>query len=343
MQVKGKGICMHKSAMLRMKWFVDNYIPTNQHVRVLDVGSCDVNGSYRALFHGMDIDYVGLDMAYGKNVNYVPQDPYRWNELEDASFDYVISGNAFEHIEYPWLTIREIYRVLKTGGFTCILAPNSSYEHRYPLDCYRYFSDGFRALARWGGFEVVDVTVSGVPVEDSTVNDYIATHNDVMMILAKGIEEEKIASFPRLKYEKRYRHASEWERRYNFMLRWCSEKNKKDVLQSYMNRESIKKLYIYGYRGIGKIVYEEMKSIEAIEVHLVDQQVEKIVEPKVIKTGMQIDESQDSFMLCAVLDIGMLEKLNQFYPGIRKKYIDNIFTTPECPSGTAELGINKGI
>lgn len=332
---------MHKSAMLRMQWFVDNYIPTDSHVRVLDVGSYDVNGCYRTLFQGMDVDYVGLDMTYGKNVNYVPQDPYRWNELGDASFDFVISGNAFEHIEYPWLTIREIYRVLKTGGLTCILAPNSSYEHRYPVDCYRYFSDGFRALARWGGFEVVDVTVSGIPVEDSAANEYIAIHNDVMMILAKGIEAEKLVSFPRLKYEKRYRHACEWEWRYNFMFRWCNEKNRKDVLQSYLERECIKKLYIYGYKGIGKIVYEEIKGIREIEIYLVDQQAEKIFEAKVIKAGVQIDEGQDSFMLCAVLDMGMLEKLNQLYPHIRKKYIDDVFKTPECPIDTAEFGTNN--
>lgn len=129
-------MCMHRSAMLRMQWFVNNYI------------------------------------------------------LEDGSFDYVISENAFEHIEYPWLTICEIYRKLKDGGFVCILAPNSIHEHRYPIDCYRYFSDGFRALAKWGGFDVVDVTVSGVPDENASVEWYAAGHNDTMMILAKGIEKE---------------------------------------------------------------------------------------------------------------------------------------------------------
>lgn len=69
---------MHKSAILRMQWFVENYIPMDRHIRVLDVGSCDVNGSYRMLFHGMDVDYIGLDMANGLNVNYVPYDPYQW-------------------------------------------------------------------------------------------------------------------------------------------------------------------------------------------------------------------------------------------------------------------------
>ncbi|MEM1725222.1 MAG: methyltransferase domain-containing protein, partial [Thermoplasmata archaeon] len=42
----------------------------------------------------------------------VVKDPYNWIEIEDSSVDVVISGQAFEHIEYPWLTIKEIYRVL---------------------------------------------------------------------------------------------------------------------------------------------------------------------------------------------------------------------------------------
>ncbi len=318
---------MHKSAMLRMQWFVNNYISADRLIRVLDVGSCDVNGSYRTLFHGMNVDYIGLDMSAGLNVDYVPQDPYQWDELEDESFDFVISGNAFEHIEYPWLTICEIYKKLKNGGVACILAPNSLYEHRYPLDCYRYFSDGFRALAKWGGFEVVDVTVSGVPDENVSSDWYAAGHNDTMMILAKGISAEKIASLPKFKCEKRYRHAYEWEWRYHFMIRWYKEQNKRELLQSYIERRHIKKLYLYGYSEIGKIVYEELKKIKVVEIHLIDQLPEKILGIKAIRTGQQIDEGVDSYMLCTLYDIVILDRLNQIYPNIRKEYVGDIFAT----------------
>ncbi len=316
---------MHKSAMLRMQWFVNNYVQNSKHVRVLDIGSYDVNGNFRELFNEIDAEYVGLDVEVGPNVDYVPKNPYKWDELKDESFDFVISANAFEHIEYPWLTICEIYKKLKKDGFACILAPNSSYEHRYPVDCYRYFSDGFRALARWGGFEVVDVTVSGVPNENVSVDEYVAVHNDVMMILAKEIKKEKLVSLPKFRCEKRYHHAYEWEWRYNFMLRWCNEKDKKYLLHSYIEREHIKKLYLYGYSGIGKIVYEELNNIRGIEICLIDRQAEKISEIRAIKAGMKIDEKIDSYMLCAVLEIGILDRLNLLYPSIRKSYVDDIF------------------
>lgn len=318
---------MHKSAMLRMQWFINNYISDDKQVRVLDVGSYDVNGNYRMLFSGMDVEYIGLDVAAGPNVDYVPKNSYKWDELEDESFDFVISANAFEHIEYPWLTICEIYKKLKKGGFACILAPNSIHEHRYPVDCYRYFSDGFRALAKWGGFDVIDVTVSGVPDENVSAEWYAAGHNDTMMILAKEIEKEQLVLFPKFKSEIRYRHAYEWEWRYHFMVRWYNEQNKKNLLQSFLEKKCIKRLYIYGYSEIGKIVYEELKNIEGIQLFVIDQRAENISEVKAIKTGEQIDEGAGSYMLCSLLDMGVLDRLNQIYPNIRKENIGGIFAT----------------
>ncbi len=316
---------MHKSAMLRMQWFVENYIPANKHIRVLDVGSYDVNGSYRSLFLERDVDYVGLDMVEGLNVDFVPRDPYKWDELEDKSFDFVISGNAFEHIEYPWLTICEIHKKLKNGGFACIIAPNSIPEHRYPTDCYRYYSDGFKALAKWGGFNIVDVTVSGVPDNDISAEWYVSGHNDVMMVLTKGIDVEKIASLPRFKCEKRYRHAYEWEWRYHFMVNWYNVRDKGKLFREYFEKEHITKLYIYGCTEIGEIVYKEIKDIEGKKIYMIDQQGKEICGTKSIITGAQIDEGAEAYLLCALLDIGMLDKLNLIYPQIRKKYIGDIF------------------
>ncbi len=68
---------MHKSSILRMQWFVDNYASkiTKDKVRVLDVGSYDVNGSYRHLFDKSKYHYTGLDMEEGPNVDIVLNNP----------------------------------------------------------------------------------------------------------------------------------------------------------------------------------------------------------------------------------------------------------------------------
>lgn len=190
---------MHTSAMLRMKWFVDNYIPKDKEIRILDVGSYNVNGSYKELFRNTKAKYIGLDMSSGPNVDYVPEDPYCWDYLQDESFDFIISGNAFEHIEFPWLTIKEIYKKLKKKGFACILAPFSLGEHKYPKDCYRYYSDGFIALAKWGGFKVVEATVGGVPqgTKDPQWLSPTLNYDDTMMVIMKTDDDNDLKGLPR--------------------------------------------------------------------------------------------------------------------------------------------------
>jgi len=126
-------------------------------VRVLHVGSQDVNGSYRELFSFPGAEYVGIDIAPGPNVDLVVADLYVWKEVPDASFDVVISGQALENIPFPWLVVEEIGRKLRVGGLACLIAPSCGPERRYPVDCYRYFSDGMRALAEWTGFNVLHV------------------------------------------------------------------------------------------------------------------------------------------------------------------------------------------
>jgi SAM-dependent methyltransferase len=98
-------------------------------------------------------------MTDGQNVDVVAKDPYKF-PLESASFDLVISGQAFEHIEFPWLTIREIERVLKPGGLAIIIAPSSGPEHRYPSDCWRFYPDGMRALGKWASLDCIEASTN---------------------------------------------------------------------------------------------------------------------------------------------------------------------------------------
>lgn len=96
-------------------------------------------------------------MIKGNNVDIVVEDPYKWDQIEDSSLDVVITGQAFEHIEFPWLTIKEVYRILKDRGIVCIIAPSGGYEHRYPIDCWRFFPDGMNALGKWASFDIVEI------------------------------------------------------------------------------------------------------------------------------------------------------------------------------------------
>lgn len=179
---------MHTSTYKRMEYLVHYYekylLKGKEQVQVLDVGSYDVNGSYREIFNRSKYLYTGLDVCPGSNVDIVPKEPYNWKEIEDGTYDLVISGQAFEHIEFPWLTIREISRVLCPSGFCVITAPNSMGEHRYPTDCYRYFSDGLAALAKWAELKVLHVSVAGIP-DITTPEDWDHIANDAYLVAQK--------------------------------------------------------------------------------------------------------------------------------------------------------------
>ena len=150
---------MHQSSLDKMLAFRKKYLAgkEDEPLLILDLGSMDVNGSYRRCFGDSRWTYRGIDMAAGKNVDIVLKDPYNWREIKSGSADVVVSGQAFEHIEFFWLTMLEIARVLKPEGLCCLIAPSGGPEHRYPIDCWRYYPDGFAALARFASLEVSEI------------------------------------------------------------------------------------------------------------------------------------------------------------------------------------------
>ena len=149
---------MHLSSYQNMQYFVKKYLDCfkNRKINILDVGSCDVNGTYRDLFQNKNWNYTGLDMQEGKNVDIVPEDKYDWREIEDSKFDVVVSGQAFEHIEFFWITIKEISRIMKNNAFLCIIAPSSGYEHKYPVDCWRFYPDGMKSLSKYANLKTLE-------------------------------------------------------------------------------------------------------------------------------------------------------------------------------------------
>lgn len=178
---------MHQHSLDSMAQFRREYVDPrrNEPLVIVDIGSADLNGSYRELFALPPWRYIGVDLAAGENVDVVLSDPYRWRELGSASIDVVVCGQTFEHTEFFWETMLEIARILKPRGLCCIIAPSSGPEHRFPRDCWRIFSDGFSAVARYAGLEVVQVRTQweDLPDYDSESNKW----HDSILIARKPV------------------------------------------------------------------------------------------------------------------------------------------------------------
>ncbi len=121
--------------------------------RVLDVGSRSVNGSLRNAFEECKMEYIGVDMEAGANVDVVIK-PGEKLPFEDGSFDLVISTSCFEHDPCPMLTFREMSRVVRLGGFIYANAPTGGVYHAYCTDSWRFYSDAAQSFAYMSGIKM---------------------------------------------------------------------------------------------------------------------------------------------------------------------------------------------
>lgn len=152
---------MHPTSLENMqkchdRYFLKSQVSNKSDIKVLDIGAANFNGSYRSLFSASNIDFIGVDLEEGPGVDIVLQSPYQL-PFENESIDLVISGQAFEHCEFFWASFDEMLRVLHPDGMIFLLVPSSGPEHRYPVDCYRFYPDSMTALAKWGKCHLIDV------------------------------------------------------------------------------------------------------------------------------------------------------------------------------------------
>jgi SAM-dependent methyltransferase len=72
----------------------------------------------------------------------------------DGRFDIVVSGQVIEHVRQPWIWVKELARVCKPGGLVLTVNPVSWPYHEAPIDCWRIYPDGMRALCEDAGLTV---------------------------------------------------------------------------------------------------------------------------------------------------------------------------------------------
>ncbi|MCR6664783.1 MAG: class I SAM-dependent methyltransferase [Methyloversatilis sp.] len=104
----------------------EHFVPTKDGVRVLEVGSHDVNGSIRKIFEGSE--YLGVDLFEGPGVDVVASG----HELDfpDGAFDITISSECFEHNPFWVETFANMHRMTADAGvlvMTC--ASRGRLEH----------------------------------------------------------------------------------------------------------------------------------------------------------------------------------------------------------------------
>jgi SAM-dependent methyltransferase len=132
---------------------LDSLADTPLHV--LDVGSYDVNGTFRSALPA-PWHYTGCDIRSGPNVDIVMSSPERIQD-QGYQYDVVICGATLEHVIRPWRLVPEMARMLKADGVLLVSVPWQWEMHDHPCDYWRVLPEGLRLLFSDAGLTVLDV------------------------------------------------------------------------------------------------------------------------------------------------------------------------------------------
>lgn len=120
--------------------------------KTIDLGAG--SAKYRNIIKQKSIEYTTFDVVPGPNVDVVGDVldlPFK-----DESFDTVISTQLLEHVEKPWVVVKQIHRILKKDGTCICTAPFLIPYHADPHDYFRFTKEGLESLFRNEGFNIIE-------------------------------------------------------------------------------------------------------------------------------------------------------------------------------------------
>jgi ubiquinone/menaquinone biosynthesis C-methylase UbiE len=144
---------MHANSELLFQAYAVPYIPPES--RVLEIGPDSFPSTYQKIMPHTTRVWDTVDIYDSKNLTYPKAGEYAF-PIPDDEYDVVISGQVIEHVKKIWCWIKEVERVCKKGGHVIIINPVSWPYHTHPVDCWRIFPDGMRALLEDTRLRVID-------------------------------------------------------------------------------------------------------------------------------------------------------------------------------------------
>ena len=124
--------------------------------RVLEIGPDRNPSSFRSIIPHDVAAWDTLDFSTRVDVplTYRAEAEYSY-PVPDASYDVVLSANVIEHVPKIWVWMRELARICKPGGVVITINPVTWHYHESPIDCWRIYPAGMKALSDDAGLEIV--------------------------------------------------------------------------------------------------------------------------------------------------------------------------------------------
>jgi|SRR4051794_8432013 SAM-dependent methyltransferase len=122
--------------------------------RVLEIGPDGFPSAYRRAVDDSSMSWDTIDVFKDERLTYVASSEYTF-PIPDEAYDIVLSGQVIEHVRKIWVWMREVARVCRPGGLVVTINPVSWPYHEAPVDCWRAYPEGMKALYDEAGLEVI--------------------------------------------------------------------------------------------------------------------------------------------------------------------------------------------
>jgi SAM-dependent methyltransferase len=82
---------------------------------------------------------------------------FRDDEGRPLKFDLILANQVWEHVDRPHAATRNVWKMLRKGGWFWLAVPFFIPYHAVPVDCTRWSARGLRNLLIEGGFDEASI------------------------------------------------------------------------------------------------------------------------------------------------------------------------------------------
>jgi SAM-dependent methyltransferase len=145
---------MHQNPQLLFKKYAQPYFKPG--LRVLEIGPNARPSAFQEILRDDSLVWHTLDLSFRNDIplTYKTADEYAF-PIPENSYDIVLSSSVIEHVRKIWRWMPEVARVTRPGGHVVTIAPVSWEYHEDPVDCWRIYPEGMKALSEDAGLKVV--------------------------------------------------------------------------------------------------------------------------------------------------------------------------------------------
>jgi len=142
---------MHENSILLFRQYA---LPCfTAGMKVLEIGPDAFPSTYQKMVSAPGLVWETLDIYDSPALTHPKSDVLHF-PVAAGTYDVVLSGQVIEHVAHIWRWMAELARVTKPGGLVITINPVSWPYHEAPIDCWRIYPAGMKALSEDAGLVV---------------------------------------------------------------------------------------------------------------------------------------------------------------------------------------------